>query len=40
VIEKQFAGGRNLLEANGWNVWSLVEIAGIENGKPVIARPS
>lgn len=37
VIEKQFAGGRNILEAHGWNVWSLVEIAGIENGKPVIA---
>lgn len=37
VIEKQFAGGRGLLEARGWDVWSLVEIVGIENGKPVIA---
>ena len=37
VIEKQFAGGRDVLEAHGWDVWSLVEIAGIENGKPVIA---
>ncbi|MEN8233549.1 MAG: phosphoribosyltransferase family protein [Actinomycetota bacterium] len=37
VIEKQFAGGRDLLEAHGWDVWSLVEIAGIEDGKPVIA---
>lgn len=37
VIEKRFAGGRELLEANGWDVWSIVEIAGIEDGKPVIA---
>ena len=37
VIEKQFAGGRDVLEAHGWDVWSLVEIAGIEGGKPVIA---
>ncbi|MEN8112913.1 MAG: phosphoribosyltransferase family protein [Actinomycetota bacterium] len=36
VIEKQFAGGRDLLETHGWDVWSLVEIAGIEDGKPVI----
>ncbi|MEA2023657.1 MAG: phosphoribosyltransferase family protein [Actinomycetota bacterium] len=37
VIEKQFAGGRDVLESNGWDVWSLVEIAGIADGKPVIA---
>ncbi len=37
VIEKQFAGGRDLLEAHGWDVWSVVEIAGIKDGKPVIA---
>jgi xanthine phosphoribosyltransferase len=38
VIEKQFAGGRALLEAHGWDVWSLVEIAGVQDGKPVVAR--
>jgi xanthine phosphoribosyltransferase len=37
VIEKQFAGGRTILESHGWDVWSVVEIAGIENGKPLIA---
>ncbi|MGB5169021.1 MAG: phosphoribosyltransferase family protein [Acidimicrobiia bacterium] len=37
VIEKQFAGGRGLLESHGWDVWSVVEIAGIEDGKPLIA---
>ena len=37
VIEKQFAGGRTLLESHGWDVWSLVEIAGIEDGRPIIA---
>lgn len=37
VIEKQFAGGRTLLENHGWDVWSIVEIAGIEDGKPIIA---
>jgi xanthine phosphoribosyltransferase len=37
VIEKQFAGGRTLLENHGWAVWSLVEIAGIKDGKPIIA---
>ena len=37
VIEKQFAGGRTILESHGWDVWSVVEIAGVEDGKPVIA---
>ena len=37
VIEKQFAGGRTILEAHGWDVWSIVEIAGIEDGKPLVA---
>ena len=37
VIEKQFAGGRTILESHGWDVWSVVEIAGIEDGKPLIA---
>jgi xanthine phosphoribosyltransferase len=37
VIEKQFTGGRTLLESHGWDVWSVVEIAGVEDGRPLIA---
>ncbi len=32
VIEKVWTGGRRLLEARGWPVWSVVSIASLEGG--------
>ncbi len=36
VIEKTFTGGRERLEAHGWNVDALVGIASLENGVAVL----
>lgn len=37
AIEKRFAGGRDRLEAHGWEVQALVEVASLEGGRVSLA---